>query len=700
MLSFDFSDCVVCFTDGDACTRIPIGVDLDPGPFGISLAKKRESNLTGQVSSSCIQLVESSIKESAISEITRKLNGKPFGQVFYFRVEDASPDTVVTCIAFRALIEQAEIPIDFWTKWVPVITNWEMTGLVENPDTSWPALASALAHSMFEPGDANNSELSGSIAAWHRVAAFALEAIRAEYDPGHIPVTAQGKYLEMARAALEREKVEYRRKVHAQEVHQIRLPMTGLNRTRLIDCMFTQEQEFTGAMKVLNRTDTETSPLGEGYGMLVLVRPELKDKKPESWLTISLDVRKKVHLADLWRNLEKREADAWVRAGLDRPAHNANSRVITSIVGVTKEEQHFHEQWWLTKDGSLIGSPKPVVVKTPDGTVKKVASLLSENDVRDAIFEVYDPFATLPFASSAAGAFDQTLHQISPTYRAGGRRIYQAWWSPEDPLPHPKSQVPYSGLNPTLIRAFGAKTMGKVGSALFVDAPALEDLSTVAVGNALAIVSDRGVFLLHSGRSGPNSMSDACELIKSQINIAHTLDDLGKELSEVSDVISAAIENQNYQSSDSDLIQRKCTRLSAKFSTISYHLKSDINSMRANLVDLDGEISNRWKTGARNIEYMEKVSMLSQADRNLKEIRLHHLYNWAAATGLAILGADALAGRVSKLATLFPKSWSQIPTVGVFLDDSKAFEFTSFLFTFVLLLLIFLFVFPSVLRRS
>lgn len=700
MLSFDFSDCGVCFSDADADARIPIGVDVDPGSNGVSLAKKMTSNLTGERAKSCLQLCQSISNDVAKYKFVELLNGKPFSQTFYFKVEDASPDTVLTCIAFRALVEQAEVPSDFWHKWEPVITNWEVTGLVENPETSWPALAAALSHSMFETGEADAPDLSGSIAAWSRVAAFALEAINAGYDPATIPATEHGKYLEMARAALEREKVEYKRKVHAQEVHQIRLPLIGLNRTRLIDCMFTQEQEFTGAMKVLSRSDRETAPLGEGYGMLVLVRPELKEKKPESWLTISLDVRKRVHLADLWRSLERREAEAWLRAGLARPVRTPDSRFITGTVGPTKEEQLFHEQWWLTPDGSLIGSPKPVEVRLTDGTTKKIASLLSEDDVRDAIFEVYDPLETLHLAASENDAYNRTLHQISSSFRAGGRRVLQAWWSAEDPLPHPKSQVPYSGLNPTLIRAFGAKTMGKERTDVFRNAPALEDLSVVPVGNALAIVSDRGVFLLHSGRSGPKSMDDAFNLIKNQIEIADSLDELGREISEISNAVSVAIDGKKRRSKDFNLTQKKCAHLTARCSTIAHRLTGELNSLRAYLVDVDAEVSMRWRTGSRNQEYLEKVSALSVASKNLEDIRLRHWLNWATATGLSILGADALAGRVSKLSLYFPDTWKNNSTFGPLLEEKKAFEFTSFSIIFIVLLLTFIILSPKILRKT
>ncbi|MGH8550340.1 MAG: hypothetical protein ACRERU_17425 [Methylococcales bacterium] len=69
-------------------------------------------------------------------------------------VEDAAPDAVFAFLLWLAYVNGVE-PEEFRspviTKWIEAVQRWEMTGLVNNPYSSWAALLSVLSYSYFAP---------------------------------------------------------------------------------------------------------------------------------------------------------------------------------------------------------------------------------------------------------------------------------------------------------------------------------------------------------------------------------------------------------------------------------------------------------------------------------------------------------------------------------------------------------------------
>lgn len=654
------------FRDGAPSTlalddRLPVGKD------GISLNKKGTDNPIGRPFESVLALLE---QIAAAGEHPSQPSGTSFEQFcknWVIHAQDASPDTILSFVAFAALELGAHPPADFWATWVPPITRWELTGNTNSPETSWPALASALAHRHFEPqGPDGRFPRDQITAAWCSALPFAVEAISSGYDPDTIPQHLDGRWLSLARAALVEERSRYQRKAFASEIWQLSVPMSGAPRRKLVDAIFTQESELTGVMKVLARNDTAGSPLGHGFSALVIERPELRTSSPDAWFTISLDERSGANLKDLWLELERRETNAWEMAGHARPLFDPEtSRDLNSIKEFGRV---YHEPWYIDPTGTLIGSPKRQTedLARPD---LHNGTLLSSDEIRDAIFTVLDPLQDfLVTESEPDAATNQTLQrltEVEPEPAIEGRkRVISAWVPKTSPLPHPAGDVqPLPGV---VLRAMAARTLRVKTDRALLDAPDLEELQTVAFGNGLAVVTDGGVFLLDCGRRGPSAIKQACALAFRQSKLADELD-------RIQDALAGSAEDLNedmlarISSAQAIARQRELAALNARIVRARTMMDSPLLTDDAGLHPLKHALSERWNVWGRLQELSEDIAALDASTRSAEELRTYRQGKMAAAGGIGILMADAVTGPLAAALGLEGRlgGWEQIAIFGV-----------------------------------
>lgn len=639
------------FSDG-----VELAVDLPLSGSGVSLDKKSGENVLGATRPSVLQVVRDMkfpVDETRLSQCS---DINEFLDCVSLKVEDASPDSVLSVLFCAARNSGVKIPDSVWAIWEPAVTEWEKTGIVEVAERSWPALAAALAHTVlgnaqFQPNRGGELQY-----AWARVFAFAVEALQAGYDPRNIPETAVGTHLGLARAALDEERARYERKLFAQQVHQLSLPMVGTDRRRLVDVLFTNETEFTGSMKVFARNDRKNAPLGRGFSVLVLTRPELRKSEPHNWVTISVDTRTGVHLYDLWRELEQMETAAWAKASKDRPRIMHDSRRLQSV---PEQDQHYHQQWYLDQDRSLLASPRRQNDPTNPEADLAPGSLLSFPEIEDAMFRVFDPFGSY-LVGMAPEKMTHRLPDVEVSRVGEAKKVLSAWWSKDDPLPSPSGPAEWGGLFPTALRAMAARTLGISSKDAVRLAPDLEEFDIIAFGNGLAVVTDGGAFLLDSGRSRPAQIERAAELVRAQATLSEKLDDMQKQVEARARGQATALRGKGSTRSWLDQ-QRFCAGLHADLIHFRGVLDKPLETDAAGLQPLKYTLSERWNIRARITELATEVEWLQQNSKAAEELRVFRAAKWAGGLALAVVIADALAGRVAPIvqrtvAPLFPQN--------------------------------------------
>lgn len=624
-------------------SRPAIAVDKKLFGPGISLEKKTETNLLGQKAPSVVHLLRS--LPTPCPELKGMAQKSPAELFTRFRIDpdDASPDSILGTIFLAAIATGIEVPAGVWHQWEPVITSWEVASVAENPEISWPALASALAHTIMDSIEGNVATPELIARAWPSTMQFAIEALQNDWDPANIEATAQGPLLAQARAALDEEVARYERKVYAQQFHQLSLPMIGSTRRRLVDALFTAEHEFSGALKITARNDHKHAPLGRGFTLLAIERPTLRDVQPSGWLTISLDARANLHLRDLWYELERLETRKWQQLGRTRPLRDDPKLPLQNI---PEADQKFREHWYIDPAHSLVASPNPQTDPSEGSSAGDGApgSLLSVEEVRDAIFRTYEPHLQCPVKVSDT-APEIPLSEVPAKVTAGGKYLLQAQWASGEPLPHPSGPTPYFGLFPTALKTMAAKTLGVQPDQVMEIAPDIEDFEVIAFGNSIATISDGGVFLLDSGRRRPPNIHRAVTLVEALAQVAAELDAIQKEIGERSWTQTEELSQRRPLRAWVDH-QQFCTDCDAQLIRLRTALDKPLTTSQAGLAPLRRALSEKWNIRQRLQELGSEVASLQQNGRAAEELRMFRVGRWAAGIGLSIVIAEALSDRL------------------------------------------------------
>lgn len=638
-----------------ACDRAILAIDtrLPRGTSGIALEKKDERNPIRKRTPSVLRLVHDLSLPLPDPDL-QDLSGFPdlVGRMSLL-ANDASPDTVTSAVMFAARQADVPVPESFWERWLPAVTAWEQTGNAASPERSWPALASALAHRHFgAPDERGLQPVEELAAAWKPVLRFFAEAVRAGYDPADVPADAPGTELAVARAALAEERARYRRRAIASDIHQLSLPMKDAPRRRLVDALFTRESEFAGALKVLARNDQDGSPLGEGFTLLLVEREPLRDLAPEYWITISVDPRSGVHLRDLWLELEQLEAEAWRLSGVERPPVREGSR---QIAAVDRLGRVYHEPWYLDENETLVASPMRQAAADAEGT-DTPGSRLSAEEVRRAVFRVYDPLARPLVHSSAltvgsrGGPARERLIEVEPlgiVTESGentNKRVFTVWWPREEPMPHPAAMAP---LPPSALRAMAARLSGIAGEDVYLDAPDLEDIETIPFGNGFAVVGDDGAFLVDCGRGGRPRIEAARALVERQAKLASALDEIQRDIQERSQQLADDLRNRG-TTGEAIRRQGECAAINARLIDLRGKLDVPLETDEAGLQPLKNSLARRWNTRMRLGELVAEVESLDRSSRSAEELRVFRAGRWAAGLVLGLMCADALGGPVAE----------------------------------------------------
>jgi hypothetical protein len=424
----------------------------------------------------------------------RPLKPKAFLERVTLVVEDASPDSTWGLLLLLARIAGCDLS-KIVPAWLPVIERWEVEGMVDDPWTEWPSLASALAHSQFSGSGEPTSE--DYARAWTDTLRFAAGSLVSGLRPRAIKNCEDWDLWRQAYSALKQEEQAYHEWLQHAQIIQLSLPMKESNRRLLVDAIIFVEDLPTGATKAFYRNDRINSPLKEGFTLAADYRPE--KQKGDQEITIALDPRKGAHLRDLWDELETRERDAWEKSDKHRPNNHRRDNM-DQYLRITNQ---WNEPWYIDPSKTLVAAPRYINDEGPND-YSGPGSLLSWDEVKDAIWTVYNPLKGVMVCRPADGSRGnlenehriQLLHLTPETTHRKAKRLLLADWPRKD-LPEGKPPPRSLGNAPVVERVIarliedGATQKGGIDSL-----PEPGTWERVKLDAGFAIVTEKGVFVL------------------------------------------------------------------------------------------------------------------------------------------------------------------------------------------------------------
>ena len=547
-------------------------------------------------------------------------------------VGDASPDSVLGVVLLLARLAALE-PGQIAERWLSPAERWKAEGMAEDPFREWASLASALAHARFPVAAQPNDQ--DMVAAWTDALRFCAGCIGRGFDPGAIPPSRDWDLWRRAEAALQQEEQTYRDWLpHALQV-QLSLPLVGSGRRLLVDALMFSEDQPTGSGKVFYRNDTH-APLGRGFALAAHHRPPGHGLSSD--ITISIDARRGVHLFDLWEELERRECSAWRRAGVQRP--NWNPRV-----GIAGVEPEWNEPWFINPARTLIGAPRDVRERENGET--RLGSLLSWEEIKDAIWTVYNPLqrvlVLVPGVADPVPLLDVTPLQS----HRGDKRLILADW-------------PRLSVGQAPVRALGSAPIFERVIAALIDRDdphrpiAVDDLSApigwrrVDLDGGLAIVTEKGLFVLDDWHETPRL---ALDIIHQCFDRASRLEHDLSEL-ELRHVRRLAREFREWLDGSLRLTERR------GFVREAASLAVRLAELRTNAVAIPRDVNSRliwealdrqWALERRLAVAEQQIRTISDSVKSIGDARVRRITHYVALIGFPYAFSSGLAMPLARL---------------------------------------------------
>ncbi len=333
-------------------------------------------------------------------------------------VEDASPDSVLGVVMLLLRLAGWQ-PDGRAQPWLAAVERWETDGMVTgDPYRAWPSLAAALSHAHFPTAETSTDAQRAQ--AWTATVRFAAECLKAGYDPAGLPTPILLASQHDATVALRQEDQVYQGWLQHAQIVQLSLPLEKGDRRRiLVDSLLFIEDQPTGAAKVLYRTDTANAPLRQGFCLAASYRPGAEIGSGNEF-TITVDPDRGVVLDELWRELERRETEAWRRAAMQRPNWQPRADVPTE----------WNQPWYINPERTLIAAPRSVRDHriSPPRDVPNSSTKLVWQDVLDAVWTAYAPLRDIVVDVESARGPVPLLELDQHAERQHGKLFLFARW--------------------------------------------------------------------------------------------------------------------------------------------------------------------------------------------------------------------------------------------------------------------------------
>lgn len=425
---------------------------------------------------------------------------------FRLVVEDASPDSCFGLVFFCARIYGLELS-DVPENWRSYTKRWESGDVLSTgqPEHSFGALHSALYHSYLE---------DGWYYTWAEALAFMLEALQKDVVPEAIGESRPWQRLIRVQSLVEFERQAYEDSLNYATTVQLLLPIResgSAARARLIDAYLVEEHVPLGLLKNFVRTDSVNPSMKAGFALMGIHKPH--SQRTGDYLAVSLTPGKGLHLKDLWKELEAREDHAYAElaAGYDESVHRANDKPRSNMVvyenglredGVTPAPNN---PWYLDNSMTLVAAPH--------GSDTDPGTLLSWEDVLDAVWVCYQPFRNLYVVTEAGEKC--RMDQCSPVAAGPVRPTKQsknlliARWLECSPSGNGDKPNAFVRFSPTLYRFLAAcvRCAGEKEVSIR-DLPQAENFDVIEFNGGFGVVCDDGAYVIDDWRRDRLAIED------------------------------------------------------------------------------------------------------------------------------------------------------------------------------------------------
>jgi hypothetical protein len=423
--------------------------------------------------------------------------------------------------------------------------------LGRGPYESYGCLHNALVHRSVEHDIARS---------WLDGLGLLCEALRCGEPPSALATSIALPRLQMARAFLAFEEQAYAESLGHATCVQLSLPMVAADgRRRLIDAYLAEESIPFGALKVFAHSDRVRPFLRSGFTLLAIYRPIAPGEGFD--FTISVDPHAGVELSELWRKLEEEEDKKW---GAERPSGNPRQDIRGYPGGTRPGGRNApDEPWYDGRDYTLLAAPR----KLNDD---RLGSKLTWTDVREAVWEVYQPFRDLKVEVGsrpvAANRLDKA--QLVPLERclaeplptdprveepAQTRHLLRARWH------RPDNTAPAFRVTSTLGRYLAAcinRQPAGSGPIALSDLPDETSYSLVELPGGIAVITEHGAFVLDAGRHDEVKFEPLKEEFRRAVRILHRLEASEKGTGHLLGETGAYFRGDRRDLSQEDLLRR------------------------------------------------------------------------------------------------------------------------------------------------
>jgi hypothetical protein len=479
-----------------------------------------------------------------------------FFERFTLIVEDASPDSCFGLFCF--LLRLAGLTPDTIPHgWIQYVRQWEMgVSLVgKSPYEAYGCLHNALVHRTVE------HDVEHEIAqSWLDGLRLLCEALGSDEPPSALATSKALPQMETARAFLAFEEQAYEEGLSHALCVQLSLPMVGTkNRHRVVDAYLAEETVPLGSLKVFAHTDRVRPFLKAGFSLLAIHRQITVGDDFDC--TISVDPYAGVELSELWRKLEEEEDKKW---GSERPCADPRRDIRGYPDGTrTGGRNAPDEPWYDGHDYTLLAAPR----RLRDG---RLGSKLRWTDVREALWEVYQPFrnlkVTAPMNAAASDSVAKaglvSLAECRPeTLPAGShagdlqrpRHLFLARWH------RPDNTAPAFRITPTLGRYLAACVNRHPAASSSVSLSELPDETSyrlIELPSGVAVITEHGAFVLDAGRHDQVRFEPLKDEFCRALRILHRLEASEKGTRRLLDETRAYFRGERRDLSQADLLRR------------------------------------------------------------------------------------------------------------------------------------------------
>jgi len=486
----------------------------------------------------------------------RILDGDHAPEQFFGRftlvVEDASPDS---CFGlFCLLLRLAGVPIGAVPRvWIEHVRQWEL-GVIpigRSPYEIYGSLHNALVH---------RTVVHDIARAWLDGLWILCEALSSGDPPHALPAAVSAPRIDMARAFLAYEEQAYAESLSHATCIQLSLPMAGAkDRHRLVDAYLAEESIPLGSLKVFAHTDRVRPFLKSGFAVLALYRPIATGEGFD--FTISVDPHAGVELSALWQRLEEEEDKRW---GAERPCGNPRQGILGYPGGTRAGGRNAPEEpWYDGRDYTLLAAPR----KLKDG---RLGSKLTWTDVREALWEVYQPYRQLWVRAGAAALaanhvaapdlvpFEKCCPETLPANSRvrelqRTRHLFVAQWH------RPDNSAPAFRVTPTLGRYLAGcinRYPTASGPVTLAELPDETSYSLLELPGGIAVITEHGAFVLDAGRHDQVKFKPLEDEFCRALRILHRLESSERGTRDLLNETHAYFRGDRGELSQEDLLRR------------------------------------------------------------------------------------------------------------------------------------------------